>query len=148
MKSTALFVVMLAAAAHAQDVPARPLVFIDGNGSEQEAARATVTVKRDDQTMELARDLLKACPEISITRKEDADVDYSLLFNRGEEYGLFKNAMSQVMLLDRDKNVLYAAKQGTVARAAKDGCKAILADWKKRRAAPRSNTDPPPGWKK
>jgi hypothetical protein len=80
-----------------------PTVFIDGNGSEQEAARATTSVRRDDQTMELARNLLKSCPEISIMRKEDSSPDYFLLFNRGEEYGLFKNAVSQVMLLDGEK---------------------------------------------
>jgi hypothetical protein len=129
--------------------PAHPVVFVDGNGSEQDAARETKHVRRDDQTMELVRDLLKSCPEISITRKEDGDLDYSLLFNRGDEYGLFKNAISQVMLLDRNKNVLYASKQGTVAKAAKDGCKAILEDWKKRRLL-RSSADPAPAplWNK
>ena len=124
-----------------------PTVFIDGNGSEMEAARATVTVKRHDQTMELARHLLKSCPEISITRKEEPVPDYFLLFNRGEEYGLFKNAVSQVMLLDGEKNVLYSSNQGTVSKAARDGCRAILADWKSRHAtvpkapAPRWNID-------
>ncbi len=126
----------------AQSQTAHPIVFIDGNGSEPEAARATQHIHRDDQTMELARNLLKACPEISITRKEDAaGLDYRLLFNRGDEYGLFKNAESQIMLLDRDKNVLYSSKQGTVPRAAKDGCKAILADWKRRR--PERSPDSP-----
>ena len=46
------------------------------------------------------------------------------------------------------KNVLYASKEGTVARAARDGCKAILADWKKRRAAVSPKSDPPPLWNK
>jgi hypothetical protein len=127
----------------AQQQPARPLVFIDGNGSEPEAARETKHVRRDDQTMELARNLLKSCPEISITRDDNAQIDYSLLFNRGDEYGLFRNAVSQFMLLDHEKNVLYSSKQGTVARAAKDGCKAILADWKKRRPAARSTANAP-----
>jgi len=131
----AVAVVVLAGSAIPQSAPAHPIVFIEGNGSEPEAAHETQHVRRDDQTMELARHLLKACPEISITRKEDADIDYSLLLNRGDEYGIFKNAVSQVMLLDRDKNVLYSNKEGTVSRAAKDGCRAILEDWKKRRPA-------------
>jgi hypothetical protein len=139
MKSAALFLLLAGTSALAQT---HPVVFIDGNGSERDAARATTTVKRQDQTMELAKDLLKSCPEISITRKEDASPDYSLLLNRGEEYGLFKNAVSQVMLLDGDQNVLYAQSEGTVAKASKDGCKAILADWKSRRAKVVAPADP------
>jgi hypothetical protein len=131
MKSATLFLLLAVPFVRAQT---HPVVFIDGNGSEQEAAKGTVSIKRHDQTIELAQDLLKSCPEISITRKDDIVPDYFLLLNRGEEYGLFKNAISQVMLMDGDKNVLYAHGEGTVAKAAKDGCKALLADWKSRRA--------------
>jgi hypothetical protein len=129
-----------------------PVVFVDGNGAEQDAARATKFAKMDDQTMEMTRDLLKSCPEISLTRKDGLTPDYYLLLNRGEEYGLFKNAASQVMLLDADKNVLFSAKKGTVAQASKAGCKAILADWKTRRPqTAQQKTDPqkngpPPQW--
>jgi hypothetical protein len=122
-----------------------PNVFIDGNGSEQEAARMTKTVRRDDQTMELARDLLKACHDISITREETSSPDYFLLLNRGRESAL-NLAASQVMLLDGQKNVIYSSKEGTVAHAARDGCKAILADWKKRRAAVSPKSEPPKNW--
>jgi hypothetical protein len=143
-----LFFVGLFAAAFAQ--AQGPIVFIDGNGSEQEAARATVTVNRDDQTMELARDLLKSCPEISITRKEEGPLDYFLLLNRGREGGfVFKAALSQFMLLDRNKNVLASSKQGTVAKAARDACKAILADWKQQHRSRVGRTDnPTPLWNK
>jgi hypothetical protein len=121
-----------------------PIVFIDGNGAEQEAARSTPSVKRHDQTIELAKDLLKSCPEISLTRNEHVVPDYFLLLNRGEENALFGSAESQVMLMDSAKNVLYAEGEGTVARAAKDGCKAILADWKNRRA--HTSHEPAPEW--
>ena len=128
----------------AQRSSQQPVVFIDANGAEQEAARQTNSVGRDDQTMELARQLLKTCPEISITRNEEVVPDYSLLLNRGEERGmLFKVALSRVLLLDRDKNVLYAGQKGTVAKAAKDGCKAVLADWKSRR---QTRSEPEPRW--
>jgi hypothetical protein len=113
----------------------QPMVFIDGNGAEQQAARQTNSVNRNDQTIELARQLLKICPEISLTRDDAVAPDYSLLLNRGEEGGfLIKAALSQVMVLDGDRNILYAAKEGTLARAARDGCKTILADWKVKRA--------------
>jgi hypothetical protein len=143
MKNLALCLLFVTSLASAQR--ARPLVFVDGNGSEREAARQTPHVRRDDQTMELARDLLKACPEISLTRNEESsDLDYTLLFNRGDEYGLFRVAQSQILLLDRDKNIVYSSKQGTVSRAAKDGCKAILADWKEQRVHTARNDHPAP----
>jgi hypothetical protein len=118
----------------------QPVVFIDANGAEQEPARQTNSVDRDDQTIELARELLKSCPEISLTRKDDVVPDYSLLLNRGQERGfVFKAALSRVMLLDSDKNVLYAGQKGTLAKAAKDGCKAIIADWKAKRLHERES---------
>ena len=124
--------VMSCVLAHAQ----QPVVFFDGNGAEQDAARQTKSVNRNDQTIELAQQLLKHCPEISLTRKDDVMPDYSLLLNRGQEAGLLiRVALSEIMVLDSDKNVIYAGKQGTLSKAARDGCKAILADWKTKRAA-------------
>jgi hypothetical protein len=89
---------------------------------------------------------LKSCPEISVTRREDPVPDYFLLLNRGEEYGFFKSALSQVMLLDGDKNVLFSSREGTVAKAARDGCRAIVSDWKSRRAHASPKSNPPSMW--
>lgn len=131
MKVSFLFPVAIGAAlAFAQDAPRKgaPVVYINGEGGTHYGAGS---VAKHDETMEMARLLLKSCSEVSITLKDDAVPDYSLLLNRGEEH--WGSAVSQVMVLRPDKSVMFASKQGTVARAVRDGCKAITADWKERK---------------
>jgi len=128
----ALIFVVLTVAATAQT--AHPIVFINGEGGTHFAGG---TISKHDETMEMARLLLKSCPEISVTTKE-TDSDYSLLLNRQEEH--FGSAVSQVMVLRPDGSVISASKQGTVARAVRDGCRAILTDWKEHR--PRVTQQP------
>jgi hypothetical protein len=121
----AIIAVALLGLAHAQQ--AHPVVFINGEGGTHVG---NGSVAKHDETMEMARNLLKSCPEISITTDE-ATIDYSLLLNRQEEH--FGSAVSQVMVLRPDKSVMFASKQGTVARAVRDGCRAIMSDWKQHR---------------
>ena len=127
-----LFALLLAATVAAQTARNGPVVFIGGEGSNPQAQRDLSHTSGDDQTIEVARVMRKSCPEIEITRSEQG-VDYLLLLNRGKEHGLFANAISQVMVLDSNQNVLYANKEGTVAKAVKGGCTAVMADWKKHR---------------
>jgi hypothetical protein len=136
MKITIIAVILLSVLAQAQQ--AHPVVFINGEGGTHVSGGS---VAKHDETMEMARVLLKSCPELSLTT-DGATTDYSLLLNREEEH--FGGAVSQVMVLRPDKSVMFASKQGTVARAVRDGCKAILADWKERRPA-RANA---PLWNK
>lgn len=128
-----LFALLLVASSAAQTATRNgPVVFIGGEGSNPQAQRDVRHTSGDDQTMEVARIMMKSCPEIEITRSEQG-ADYLLLINRGKEYGMFSNAVSQVMLLDPSQKVLYANKEGTVAKAVKDGCRAIMGDWKQQR---------------
>ena len=91
--------------------------------------------------MEMAQELLKHCPDITITLNIDPAPDYALLLNR-ETLGIFGEGVSQIMLVrGSDKNVLYANKKGTVSKAVRDGCKAILSDWKQTHALPASTHD-------
>ena len=107
-----------------------PTVYISGEGGTYATAHSVAT---HNETMEMARTLLKSCPEISLTvAKENGKADYIMLLNRQEEHWL-GGAISQLMVLRPDESVMFASKQGTVARATKDGCKAIMADWKDRR---------------
>jgi len=124
---------LLAVSAAAQNLNRNgPVAFIGGEGSDPQAQRDTHHTSGDDQTMEVARIMMKSCSEIELTRSQQ-DADYILLLNRGKEYGLFANAVSQVMILDPKQKVLYANKEGTVAKAVKGGCRAIMADWKRQR---------------
>jgi hypothetical protein len=129
--NASLFALLLVAFAAAQTANRNgPVVFIGGEGSDPQSQRDVRHTSGDDQTMEVARVMMKSCPEIDVTRSEQA-ADYFLLINRGKEYGLFANAVTQVMLLDPKQKVLYANKEGTVAKAVKDGCRAIMSDWQR-----------------
>jgi len=103
----------------------------------------------DDETMIIASDLLKKCPDVSLTVSEEAKPDYILLFNRSVATFL-SGSMNQFMLLRRDKSVIYANEKGTSMKAAKDACKVIMADWKRNSAATSANTQASPAdswWK-
>jgi hypothetical protein len=106
----------------------QPFVLIRGNGN------VTVSggqVSKHDQTIEMAQQLMKHCPEITlIVGDPESKPDYELLLNR-EGYGFFDSGESQIMLVrGTDKTVLWSVTKSTVARAVKQGCKAILSDWK------------------
>jgi len=105
-----------------------PLVYINGNGATYVSQG---TVAKHDETMEMARDLIKFCPEVTVTVKDsDPAPDYVLALNRGEEH--MGAAISQIMLLrGSDKVVLWSDKQGTVAKAVKAGCHALQEDWRR-----------------
>ncbi len=132
MKGFLVALALAASLAAQTETRSGPVVFIGGEGSNPQSQRDVHHSSGDDQTMEVARIMLKSCPEIEITRSEQG-ADYFLLLNRGKEYGFFANAVSQVMLLDPNQKVLFSDKQGTVAKAVKAGCRAIMADWKKQR---------------
>jgi hypothetical protein len=145
----ALFASSLVAA---QQTPARkaPLVLIQGSGNVNVSAGAVGggliaagagSVSKHDQTMEMAQQLLKRCPEIALTLGADQKPDYMLLLNR-EGGGFFDSGESQIMLVrGSDKMVLYASKQTTVKKAMKDGCRAIIADWKQQLPSPANAAD-------
>lgn len=132
-----------------------PTVFINGDtgvsasGSGFALGKVGVgggTVAKHDKTAEMARVLLKSCPEVSVTVSEtDSHPDYLLLLSREE--GAFGGGLSQIMVLRPDKAVVFASKQTTAARATKASCKAILADWRDRRPHVARESAPPPGWK-
>jgi hypothetical protein len=136
MKSLA-FVLLAVAWASAQG----PIVYISGDNGVAASGSgfalgkiglAGSTVEKRDKTTAMARVLLKSCPEISLTVSEsDSHPDYLLLLNREDD--AFGSASNEVMVLRPDKSVIFASKQGSVSRATKDGCKAIMADWKDRR---------------
>jgi hypothetical protein len=132
-----------------------PMVFINGSRNVSITGTAVGTrvfsaqgasVSKHDQTMEMAQQLLKSCPEVTLTlRESDPAPDYALLLNRDGGHGFFDSGISQFVLVrGSDQTILYANKKGTVAKAVKDGCKAILADWHQQNTAAAKSTLPPP----
>lgn len=121
----------------------RPLVFLSSDVSISTSATgfaigpvatAGASVSKDDKTTEVAHELMKSCPEISLTLS-DTSPDYMLLVHHQPGYW---NAVNELMVLLPDKSVLFATSNKRNSRTAKDSCKAIIADWQKKR---RSEAD-------
>ena len=137
MKVAAL-VLLAVAGAFAQG----PTVYISGDNGVAatgggfalgKIGMASSTVEKRDKTTAMARVLLKSCPEVSLTVSEaDSHPDYLMLLHREDD--AFGSASNEVLVLRPDKSVMFASKQESVTHATKDGCKAIMADWKDRRS--------------
>jgi hypothetical protein len=95
------------------------------------AAESNTTVSKNDPTIEMAQQLLKRCPEVTLVVKDsNVSPDYELVLDRTDGRA-FSDGSSEIMLLRAtDKTVLYADKKSSIGKAVNGGCKAILADWK------------------
>jgi hypothetical protein len=127
----ALVVFSSLAAIAQQQTPRKPIVLIEGHGGITSSAFAigpfaSASAGRHDQTVELARHLLKRCPDITLTVARPvgaSEPDYVLYMNH--------DGQSQIMLMRAsDATVLFATTENRVKDAAISGCKAVLSDWK------------------
>jgi hypothetical protein len=119
----------------------KPRVYINGTGnvdvrtdSSAVGGRSWVagsshsTVSAHDQTMELAKDYSKQCPDVIVTLNA-TDVDYTVGLNHEAFHGLIhKN--NQVMVTNRRGDLLMSNTTRAVSHSTNDSCAAILADWK------------------
>ncbi|HLJ47155.1 MAG TPA: hypothetical protein VKU01_14160 [Bryobacteraceae bacterium] len=148
-----LLVFALSLAVIAKTLAQTPTVLISGNGNistnaQQYGNTQQTTVSKHDQTMEMAQDFMRFCPAVEITLDQTGAPDYFALLNRtGSPTMLGEIGMSQIMILNRRKTVLFVAKTGTVKNAVKHACNAIAADWQAHGriepsvAAPQLQTD-------
>ena len=113
-------------------------VFIDGQGTVNATThsgggysggifghRTDATVDMHNESIELAKDMREQCPEITVTLKEDA-ADYVVKLNRESKAkrGLFdKN--TQVLVANKQGDVIWTKDVRQVRSAAKDACSAI-----------------------
>lgn len=129
---TALFLIASLNSSFSQQKSAnsgKPIVLIEGRGGASVSALAigpfaTASNSKHDQTIELAKQLLKHCPEITlrVARSPEDAADYELFLNRDGE--------NQIMLVrGSDQDVIFADDQARIKDAAKSGCRAILEDW-------------------
>lgn len=138
MKFTTHAVALLLAFASASAVLAqeKPVVLIAGEGNVKIDSNGGATfigdfalggsstsVSKHDQTMEMAQDLVKFCPGVTVTLDRGQSPDYYVALDR-EAMG-----KSQVMVLNRKKIVVSVMKQPSVARSIKSACVAMAADW-------------------
>lgn len=120
----------------------KPTVLIRGDGSTTISAVAigpvaSASASKHDQTIEMADQLRKHCPDVTLTvSATEQKVEYVLALNAISGGFLIQSTFAEVILLrGSDKTVLWTGK-GSVAKAMKESCKAILSDW---RAAGNAN---------
>lgn len=135
---TLVFVCGLAAAQ-------KPVILISGNGNTNVSTigaavapggvvvgAGTTSINKHDQTMEMAQDFMKSCPEVSVSLDATATPNYFVSLNREGMMTAFGDmGVSQIMVTDSKKTVLFVSKKGSVNRAVKAACKAVMSDWKK-----------------
>ncbi len=136
-----LAVVVLAAAPVALGQQGIPRVYINGTGNIDVRTNAGAvggsgwavgsshsTVSAHNQTMELAKDFSKQCPDVTVTLNA-ADADYTVGLNHEAFHGLIhKN--NQIMVTNRRGDLVFSNTARAVSHSANDSCAAILADWK------------------
>ena len=83
-----------------------------------------------DQSMEMAKDFEKNCPDVRITINQSA-ADYTVLLNHIEHGLLVRD--NQIQVANKDGDLITRTKEGgSIKGGAKKACELILADWAKR----------------
>lgn len=121
----------------------KPRVFISGKGSVDvnsdgassgnrwfRARSSRSTIDSHDESIEMAKDFDKECPDVTVTVNQ-ATADYSVSLNRESKKnrGLLRSN-NQVMIVNRAGDMLHAGATHAVSSATNDACSTIMADWK------------------
>jgi hypothetical protein len=102
----------------------KPRVYISSasKGSNRNADR--------DQSMEMAKDFERGCPDVRITISQNA-ADYTILLNHIEHGLLVRD--NQIQVANKDGDLISTTKEGgSIKGDAKKACELILADWAKK----------------
>jgi hypothetical protein len=119
----------------------KPRVYINGTGNVDVRTDGSAvggnswlvgsshsTVSAHNQTMELAKDFSKQCPDVIVTLNA-TDADYTVDLNHEAFQGLIhKN--NKAMVTNRRGDLLMSDTTRTVSHSTNNSCSAILADWK------------------
>ena len=136
-----LLLAVLIAAAPVLAQQGKPRVYIEGTGNVDVRTEAGVvggsgwalgsahaTVGAHNQTMELAKDFSKECPDVTVTLNS-TDADYKVAMNHEAFHGLIhKN--NQIMVANRRGDLVFSNTSRAVSHSVNDSCVAILSDWK------------------
>lgn len=107
-------------------------------------SRYDSTVDEHDESIELTKELRARCAGVIITLKEDT-ADYLVMLNRESKAkrGIF-NKNNQVLVANKNGDVIWTKDVRAVASAAKDVCAAVTAQGKAHtKAAPQGASAPP-----
>jgi hypothetical protein len=114
-----LSVLMLAAMVSAQD---KPRVFL------QSQSKGNTWNSQRDQSIEMAKDFTKNCPDVRISVVQSA-ADYTVILNH-IEVGPFGRD-NQMEVANKNGDLLATREKGGIKGGVKAVCQMILADWQK-----------------
>ncbi|HEY2351110.1 MAG TPA: hypothetical protein VGH83_01285 [Candidatus Acidoferrum sp.] len=108
------------------DEPNRPVkgslsrVYLESvsSGTNRNAAR--------DQSMEMAKDFLKVCPNVRITLYQNA-ADYTIRLNHIEHGWIYRD--NQIEVFDRNGDLMHNKEGGSIKRNVQQACELIYSDW-------------------
>ena len=96
---------------------------------------------RRDQSMEMAKDFQKHCPDVRVTLAQN-NADYTVVLNH-IEVGLFVRD-NQMEVANKDGDLLDAGNKGGIKGGVKGACAIIVADWRTHQTLPPSPPITPP----
>ena len=111
----------------------QPRVFL------QATSHGNVWAARRDQSMEMAKDFQKNCPDVKVTILQTA-ADYTVILNH-IEVGAFARD-NQFQVANKEGDMLSGVrekggiKSGSINGGVKAACNVILSDWQARQATP------------
>jgi hypothetical protein len=88
------------------------------SGTNRNAAR--------DQSMEMAKDFLKVCPNVKITLYQNA-ADYTIRLNHIEHGWIYRD--NQIEVFDRNGDLMHNKEGGSIKRNVQQACDLIYSDW-------------------
>jgi hypothetical protein len=119
---TILVILLLAGIASAQDN--RPRVFLQAN------SHGNTWNARRDQSIEMAKDFQKHCPEVRVSVAQN-NADYTVILNH-IEVGFSRD--NQMEVANKSGDLLATREKGGIKGGVKEVCSIILADWQKPQA--------------
>jgi hypothetical protein len=117
-----LVILLLAGIASAQDN--RPRVFLQAN------SHGNTWNARRDQSIEMAKDFQKHCPEVRVSVAQN-NADYTVILNH-IEVGFSRD--NQMEVANKSGDLLATREKGGIKGGVKEVCSIILADWQKPQA--------------
>jgi hypothetical protein len=132
MKVLVIVALLGASFALAQDAQPQPRIFL------QATSHGNVWAARRDQSMEMAKDFAKECPDVKVTILQSA-ADYTVILNH-IEVGAFGRD-NQFQVANKEGDMLGGVrekggiKSGSINGGVKAACAEILSDWQARMAA-------------
>jgi len=124
----------------AQELQSQPRVFLEAT------SHGNVWAAHRDQSMEMAKDFAKNCPDVKVTILQSA-ADYTVILNHIEVGAFVRD--NQFQVANKEGDMLGGVrekggiKSGSINGGVKAACNVILSDWQARQATPAAPATAP-----